>query len=97
MGFFIDPDLIEAICLTHDLGLSDFERMSQPGPVKVEFTRKKNLRLGLQPAKSRAVNDAVPVSLKSRSILVRFAPIEAFHIELVVKAIFFQLPHHRLF
>jgi hypothetical protein len=71
--------------------------MSQPGPVKVEFTRKKNLGLGLQPAKSRAVNDAVPVSLKSRSILVRFAPIEAFHIELVVKAIFFQLPHHRLF
>jgi hypothetical protein len=77
--------------------LGDFERMSQPGAVKVEFTRKKNLGLGLQPAKSRAVNDSVSVSLKSRSILVWFAPSEAFCIELVVKSIFGWVSHQRLF
>ena len=31
--------------------LSDFERMSQPRPVKVELARKKNLSLGLQSTK----------------------------------------------
>ena len=46
--------------------LCHFHRMSQASPIIITLAISENLRFRLQPAKRGAVNDAVPVPLKTR-------------------------------
>jgi hypothetical protein len=73
--------------------LCHFERVCEPGTVKIEFAREKDLGLGLEPAKRRAINDSVPVGLKRRTIVVRLSWSHRLEIEPVVELIFYQAPH----
>src|SRR5690625_2032157 len=49
--------------------LRNFERMGQPRSVKIEFSRKKNLRLVLQAPKSSRVKDPIAIDLKRGPII----------------------------
>src|SRR6266567_674801 len=73
--------------------LSDFKRVGQPSPIKVELTRKKHLSLCLEPPKSRAVDDAVAVCLKRTAVNVRLPRLEAFDVKIIVEGIQCQRPH----
>jgi hypothetical protein len=77
--------------------LSDFKRVRQSCPIKIEFSRKKHLGFCLESSESGAVDNPVAIGLKGCSVRVRLSGFETFEVELIVKCVKRQRPHEAPF